>query len=114
MLGYGHDESGELRPVFDPRCGRPPRRRGQTREVELDACAIVELRSALDRVYATPALFAMYVVPGRATQPRITKGGLEHLLQEHSFAMPAIGVFFADVDNAGHRPWRDATEERCA
>ena len=65
-----------------------------------DAYEVLELRQALERVYATDAHLVTYVVDGVQRQPRINKAGLA------SFSVTVtVSVFFCDIDNPGHAPW---------
>jgi hypothetical protein len=81
---------------------------GTGREVP-DAYEIVDLRAALERVYATDAHLVTYVIDGGTHQPRLNKLGLPY------FDRPVhTTAFFCDVDNVGHAEWTDDLLERAA
>lgn len=67
---------------------------------------IADLSIALRHVYKTDAHFVPYVVPGMAKQPRLTKGGLQWFI-EQTGSVPAVSVFFADIDNPEHSEWTE-------
>lgn len=71
------------------------------------AYEVVELRSALARIYPTEAHLVAYVVEGATRQPRVNKAGLE------LFGKPlTVECLFCDVDNPGHAEWDDARFEQ--
>jgi hypothetical protein len=74
---------------------------GSGRQVR-DAYEVLDLRDALERIYATDAHFVTYVVEGAERQPRINKPGLPY------FDRPVFTTtFVCDVDNPGHAEWSD-------
>ena len=76
------------------------------------AYAVMPLRAALARVYATDACMVMYVVDGARRQPRINKAGLPLW----TGGTPRMHCFACDIDNPGHALWTEddylATRER--
>ncbi len=67
------------------------------------AYAVMPLRAALARVYATDACMVMYVVDGASRQPRINKAGLPMW----TGGTPRMHSFACDIDNPGHALWTD-------
>ncbi|MCU0690331.1 MAG: hypothetical protein MUF54_02915, partial [Polyangiaceae bacterium] len=65
-----------------------------------EAYEVLDLCEALGRVYSTDAHLVTYVVEGATRQARINKLGLAKFPVRVS-----VGVFFCDIDNAGHAPW---------
>jgi hypothetical protein len=81
---------------------------GSGREVP-DAYEVLDLREALERVYATDAHFVTYVVEGASRQPRLNKPGLPY------FDRPVFTTtFVCDVDNPGHAEWNEELRAQAA
>jgi hypothetical protein len=72
---------------------------GTGRKVPL-AYEVLDLHTALTKVYSTDAHLVAYVVEGAVRQHRIKKTGLPHFEGQVE-----VGVFFCDVDNPQHSNW---------
>jgi hypothetical protein len=74
-----------------------------------DAYEVMDLREAIERVYATDAHHVCYVVEGACRQPRINKSGRPY------FGRPVLATtFVCDIDNPGHAEWNDALSAQAA
>jgi hypothetical protein len=75
----------------------------------LDAYEVMDLREAIERVYATDAHHVCYLVEGATRQPRINKPGLPY------FDRPVLTTtFVCDIDNPGHVEWNDLLRAQAA